>query len=46
MPGWATQIYAREFDAALARIAEEQRVLIEQKITHLGARLESFPHYR
>ena len=46
MPGWATQVYAREFDAVLGRLPDGQRAMIEEKITDLGRRLESFPHYR
>jgi mRNA interferase RelE/StbE len=46
MPGWATQIYSRECDAALARIPAHQRRLIEEKITDMGRRLATFPHYR
>jgi mRNA interferase RelE/StbE len=46
MAGWATQVYAREFDAVLARLANGPRALIEEKITELGRRLASYPHYR
>ncbi len=46
MPGWATQIFAREFDAALARLPVSQREQIMEKITDMGRRLAAFPHYR
>lgn len=46
MPGWATQIFSREFDAALDRLPDRVRDLIVEKITDMGRRLESFPHYR
>jgi mRNA interferase RelE/StbE len=46
MPGWPTQVFAREFDAALARLPQSQQTLILQKITEMGRRLETFPHYR
>jgi mRNA interferase RelE/StbE len=44
--GWATQVFSREFDAALNQIPMQVRALILTKITELGARLGSFPHYR
>ena len=46
MPNWATQIFSREFDAALDRIPTKVRELILKKITEMGSRLESFPHCR
>jgi mRNA interferase RelE/StbE len=46
MPGWATQIYSREFDASLERVPEAQRAAILEKISDMGRRLESYPHYR
>lgn len=46
MPGWATQIFSQEFDTALNRIPAQVRELILKKITEMGSRLESFPHYR
>jgi mRNA interferase RelE/StbE len=46
VPEWATQIYSREFDAVLVRLPKEQRLLILEKITEMGRRLRSFPHYR
>ena len=46
MPNWATQVFSREFDNALARLPENQQSLILEKITEMGRRLESFPHYR
>jgi mRNA interferase RelE/StbE len=46
MPGAATQVYSREFDAALARIPANIGVLIIEKISEMGRRLASFPHYR
>lgn len=46
MPGWATQIFSKEFDTALGRIPAHVRELILAKITEMGGRLESFPHYR
>lgn len=46
MPGAATQVYSREFDAALARIPANIGALIIEKISEMGRRLPSFPHYR
>ena len=46
MPGWATQIFSREFDTALIKIPAQVRELPLTKITEMGSRLESFPHYR
>ena len=46
MPGAATQVFSREFDAALARIPANVSALILGKIAEMGQRLESFPHYR
>ena len=46
MPGAATQVFSREFDAALARVPGNIGALILGKITDMGRRLESFPHYR
>ena len=46
MPDWATQIFSREFDTALDRLPAHIRELILKKITEMGSRLESFPHYR
>ncbi len=46
MPGWATQVFSQEFDAALRRTPDDQRALILDKITEMGRRLETFPHYR
>ena len=46
MPGWATQIFSREFDTALIRIPAQVRELILAKLTEMGCRLYSFPHYR
>ena len=46
MPGWATQIFSREFDAALARLPATERARVLQKITEMGRRLADFPHYR
>jgi mRNA interferase RelE/StbE len=45
MPGAATQVFSREFDAALARVPGNISTLILGKITAMGQRLESFPHY-
>ncbi len=44
MPGWATQIFSREFDAVLDGIPVRIRELILAKITDMGARLDAFPH--
>jgi mRNA-degrading endonuclease RelE of RelBE toxin-antitoxin system len=44
--GWATQVFTREFDAAFARLPTDVRALVEEKITDMGRRLSSFPHYR
>ena len=38
--------FSREFDAALARVPGNISALILGKITEMGQRLESFPHYR
>jgi mRNA interferase RelE/StbE len=46
MPGAATQVFSREFDAALGRVPNNVSALILGKITKMGRRLESFPHYR
>lgn len=46
MPGAATQVFSREFDAAFARIPANVSALILGKIAEMGQRLESFPHYR
>jgi mRNA-degrading endonuclease RelE of RelBE toxin-antitoxin system len=46
MPGCATHIYSHEFDAALGRLPAQVRALLLTKITEMGGRLESFPHYR
>ena len=46
MPGWATQVFSREFDAALDGIPLRVRELILAKITDMGGCLDSFPHYR
>jgi mRNA interferase RelE/StbE len=46
MPGAATQVFSREFDAALTRVPTNISALILGKITEMGRRLESFPHYR
>ena len=46
MPGWAIQIFSREFDTALGGIPTQVRELISAKITEMGGRLDSFPHYR
>ena len=46
MPGWATHVFTREFDAALDRLPAGVRVLVLEKITDMGRRLASFPHYR
>ena len=46
MAGWATQVYSREFDAVLVRIAPGVARLLVEKITEMGRRLETFPHYR
>lgn len=44
--GWPTQVFSREFDAVLARLPGNIRRLVEDKITEMGSRLLSFPHYR
>ena len=46
MPVWATQIFSRECDAALGGISQQIRELILAKITEMGGRPGSFPHYR
>jgi len=42
MPGAATQVFSREFDAALARVRGNSSTLILEKVTQMGRRLESF----
>jgi mRNA interferase RelE/StbE len=44
--GWATQVFSREFDSALSRLPADARAAILEKITDLGRRLGSYPHYR
>ena len=46
METWATQVFSREFDNALARIPTSVRDLIANKLTDMEHRLDSFPHYR
>jgi mRNA interferase RelE/StbE len=46
MAAWATQVFSREFDAVLARLPAAVRALLLEKITDMGGRLGSFPHYR
>jgi mRNA interferase RelE/StbE len=46
MPGAATQVFSREFDAALAGVPGNISTLILEKIREMGRRLDSFPHYR
>jgi mRNA interferase RelE/StbE len=46
MPRWATQVFSREFDTALVRLPAAQRSQISEKITEMGRRLDTFPHYR
>jgi mRNA-degrading endonuclease RelE of RelBE toxin-antitoxin system len=46
MAGAATQVFSREFDAVLSRAPSHVAALIVEKITEMGSRLESFPHYR
>ena len=46
MPGAATQVFSREFDGALARVPGNIGAVILRKITEIGRRLDSFPHYR
>jgi mRNA interferase RelE/StbE len=40
----ASQVYAREFDAAFFKLPPRLRVAIERKIHHLGSRLDNYPH--
>jgi mRNA interferase RelE/StbE len=44
--GWATQVFSREFDSMLQRLPGGVRATVLEKITEMGRRLESFPHYR
>ena len=46
MPRAATQVFSREFDAALERIPHNVAALVLRKINELGLRLDSLPHYR
>lgn len=46
MAGSATQVFSREFDLALSRLPTDASALVLRKINELGARLDTFPHYR
>ena len=46
MPGAATQVFSREFDAGLSRLPEKAAVLILEKISGIGLQLGTFSHYR
>ena len=46
MAGAATQIFSREFDAALGRLPAGVASVVLDKIDDMGRRLDSFPHYR
>ncbi len=46
MPGWAQQVFSRDFDADFFRLPDKIQDQIEAKIDELGARLSSFPHQR
>ena len=42
----ATEVYSREFDAALLNLPARIRSQVEAKIADVGARLETYPHHR
>ena len=42
----ATEVYAREFDAALLNLPSHIRSQVEAKIEDLGLRLAAYPHHR
>ncbi len=42
----ATEVYSREFDAALLNLPARLRSQVEAKIDDLGSRLASYPHHR
>ena len=46
MNGAATQRFAREFDASLARLPSATQAMVLEKITAMGLQLDRFPHYR
>jgi mRNA interferase RelE/StbE len=42
----ATQIYYADFDTVFFRLSPALQTRIENKISEVGARLDSFPHHR
>ena len=46
MPGAATQVFSREFDAAFARLPRNVASLVLEKIADMGRRLDTFSHFR
>ena len=42
----ATEVYSREFDAALLNLPARIRSQVEAKIDDLGSRLAAYPHHR
>ncbi len=42
----ATEVYSREFDSIIFKLAPSVRELIETKIHDLGSRLGEYPHHR
>jgi mRNA interferase RelE/StbE len=42
----ATEVYSREFDSIIFKLAPPVRELIETKIHDLGSRLGDYPHHR
>ena len=41
----ATEVYSREFDSIIFKLAPSVRELIETKIHDLGSRLGEYPHH-
>jgi mRNA interferase RelE/StbE len=42
----ATEVYSREFDSIIFKLAPPVRELIQTKIHDLGSRLGEYPHHR
>ena len=42
----ATEVYSREFDSIIFKLAPSVRELIETKIHDVGSRLGEYPHHR
>jgi hypothetical protein len=42
----ATEVYSREFDSIISKLAPSVRELIETKTHDIGSRLGEYPHHR